>query len=824
MFGKRRSSAKATSYVNHNPSAFNPSVVSPLKQISSSLKKRGSFRKRKSKSSKLVDSDLDLDEEDENALPLRTPISFSDRSNSQSSLPSMSSEELRIGSLDSHTTNRQRSGSFSSSSSVTPPLSAATTAESVSAASAFHIPTEPAPLASTSRIEMTFQCRDLKRSKLLSNPNTFCVLYRVDPNHLMFEQEQEQQQDATASSPANRRTAFLRKFRFRSTQQTNIYESTEGEYEIGRTETVYNTTCPSFSVRIETDYNFQQEQLMVLRVYDDQGTYPSNDDSDDDDDDDDYHQFSMDDEEDDYDHQNHQQQHHQSTTPSYHYVGGTTFTLGQLMGSAGNALGRTLSTNKPKDGFIVIQAEEVMVKYQDNMSYGPRDLLQLRLQATNLKNTDTFLPSMFGGSNSRLALQKSDPFFRLERKCPQQKSWQSIGVSNILSNELNPTWDTLEVPFQQVCNGDLYRKLRIHIQDWDGESLTRKTPDDLGFVETTLPHLLSKPRYKIMRYSSRHQVCVPKGELHVVEAQIVPQPTMIEYLKGGCQLKLHVAVDFGSTSDSPNRAEDLHSLAQRENEYMMAIDSIGSILADYSSSGQFTMSGFGATLDGSHSDFFPLTNKNNTYNSQLTGVDSLLDAYEQCLNQPGFELSNEPTRMASTIEHAMKNARDSSSSSNNNKNQESSLSSSSSSTPQEQIYHVLCILTDGCISDMDDTMDMICQASKKDSGPPLSIIIVGVGQHGNFEDMVLLDGDHGQLKAADRDIVQFVPFREYVHDPLKLAEETLEEVPDQLIEYFTSREVYPNPPVVPSFVVEDDKKKVCMEYSDDEDDDEGPSF
>mmetsp|Transcript_1241 Transcript_1241/g.1719 ORF Transcript_1241/g.1719 Transcript_1241/m.1719 type:complete len:811 (-) Transcript_1241:106-2538(-) len=810
MFGKRRSSAKATNYVNPNPNplAFNPSVVSPLKQISSSLKKRGSFRKRKSKSSKMVDSDHD--EADENALPLRTPISFSDRSNSQSSLPSMSSFE------EDMTSNRQRSGSFSSSSSVTPPLSAATTAESVSTAGVLHIPTEPAPLASTSRIEMTFQCRDLKHSKLLSNPNTFCVLYRVDPNHLLFEEQQQQeQQDTAASSQGGRRSTFLRKFRFRSTQQTNI-ESTEGEYEIGRTETVYNTTCPSFSVRIETDYNFQQEQLMVLRVYDEQGTYQYHDDSDEEEDD--YHQFSMDDQEDDYDHP----QRHQPTTPSYHYVGGTTFTLGQLMGSPGNALGRTLSTHKPKDGFIVIQAEEVMLEYQDNVSYGPRDLLQLRLQATNLKNTDTFLPTMFGGSNSRLALQKSDPFFRLERKCPQQKSWQSIGVSNILSNDLNPTWDTLEIPFQQICNGDLYRKLRIHIQDWDGDSLTRKNPDDLGFVETTLPHLLSKPRYKIMRYSSRHQVCVPKGELKVVEAQIVPQPTMIEYLKGGCQLKLHVAVDFGSTTESPNRAEDLHSLGQRENEYMMAIESIGSILANYSSSGQFTMSGFGAKLDGTHSDFFPLQNKNNdhtTYNSQLTGVDSLLDAYEQCLNQPGFEPSNEPTRMASTIEHAMEDARRSSSF-KDNKNQEPS-----SSTPQEQTYHVLCILTDGCISDMDDTIDMICQASHKDSGPPLSIIIVGVGQHGNFEDMVLLDGDHGQLKAADRDIVQFVPLREHVHDPLKLAEETLEEVPDQLIEYFTSKEVYPNPPVVPSFMVEEDNhKKVCMEYSDDEDDGEEPTY
>jgi hypothetical protein len=38
-------------------------------------------------------------------------------------------------------------------------------------------------------------------------------------------------------------------------------------------------------------------------------------------------------------------------------------------------------------------------------------------------------------------------------------------------------------------------------------------------------------------------------------------------------------------------------------------------------------------------------------------------------------------------------------------------------------------------------------------------------------------------KSAVRDIVQFVPFREYENDPVKLATETLREVPRQFIEY-----------------------------------------
>jgi Copine len=52
-----------------------------------------------------------------------------------------------------------------------------------------------------------------------------------------------------------------------------------------------------------------------------------------------------------------------------------------------------------------------------------------------------------------------------------------------------------------------------------------------------------------------------------------------------------------------------------------------------------------------------------------------------------------------------------------------------------------------------------------------------------------LDSDNELLysaklgKKAARDIVQFVPFREYENDPIKLATETLREIPRQFIDY-----------------------------------------
>jgi hypothetical protein len=78
-----------------------------------------------------------------------------------------------------------------------------------------------------------------------------------------------------------------------------------------------------------------------------------------------------------------------------------------------------------------------------------------------------------------------------------------------------------------------------------------------------------------------------------------------------------------------------------------------------------------------------------------------------------------------------------------------------------QAYFVLLLLTDGVITDMDDTRSAIVQASAL----PMSLIIVGVGE-ADFTDMQMLDGDDGVLKAPNgqpvyRDIVQFVPFRDF---------------------------------------------------------------
>lgn len=111
-------------------------------------------------------------------------------------------------------------------------------------------------------------------------------------------------------------------------------------------------------------------------------------------------------------------------------------------------------------------------------------------------------------------------------------------------------------------------------------------------------------------------------------------------------------------------------------------------------------------------------------------------------------------------------------------------------------YFVLLIITDGVITDMQQTQQAIVNASRL----PLSIIIVGVGD-ADFTAMNILDGDDVRLSYngvyAERDIVQFVPFNDFLNrgnmtlSQAALAKEVLAEIPDQFLSYMKKHNVKP---------------------------------
>lgn len=93
---------------------------------------------------------------------------------------------------------------------------------------------------------------------------------------------------------------------------------------------------------------------------------------------------------------------------------------------------------------------------------------------------------------------------------------------------------------------------------------------------------------------------------------------------------------------------------------------------------------------------------------------------------------------------------------------------------------------------MEPTVDLLIEASHY----PLSVIIIGVGP-ASFSAMIRLDSDEGLLKStsgrtAMRDMVQFVPFRDFKALTMEdLSREVLKELPRDLVEYFMSKGTLP---------------------------------
>ena len=221
----------------------------------------------------------------------------------------------------------------------------------------------------------------------------------------------------------------------------------------------------------------------------------------------------------------------------------------------------------------------------------------------------------------------------------------------------------------------------------------------------------------------------------------------------------------------------LHYLQKGMNDYEKAIRSCGDILAYYDDDQLFPVFGFGFqfhnkslgnNLGKYNYNNYPINCNINDPNIHL--IDNVLKEYRTFITK--VKLWG-PTSFAPMIRDL------------NNEVKENLQKGMTMS------YNILMILTDGQIDDMQDTIDELVEASFL----PISVIIVGIGSS-DFGNMDILDADDKPLfdrrkRKADRDLVQFVPFNNYKNDPPKLAEQVLEEIPRQVIEYYQHKGIKP---------------------------------
>lgn len=226
------------------------------------------------------------------------------------------------------------------------------------------------------------------------------------------------------------------------------------------------------------------------------------------------------------------------------------------------------------------------------------------------------------------------------------------------------------------------------------------------------------------------------------------------------RIGLNFGIDFTITNKPPNEKDSLHCITNEKikNPYERAILKCGNIIGCYDYDQKFPVYGFGAVVNSKTSQCFNINFKDDP---NIETVDNIIKYYHQCVNKITF---SGPTFFAPIINKVINDIK-------------------IQNDPKE--YQILMILTDGVIQDTENTIDSLVEGSFY----PLSIIIIGIGDR-DFSKMVKLDGDEIPLISSkgikrQRDLVQFVPFNKYEGDEAKLAYEVLEEIPRQIIEYYT---------------------------------------
>ena len=294
--------------------------------------------------------------------------------------------------------------------------------------------------------------------------------------------------------------------------------------------------------------------------------------------------------------------------------------------------------------------------------------------------------------------------------------------TEVVDNNLSPTWQPFQKDVSALCNGVYDRVLKIEVfDDEDGgdHNLIGSCQTDLktlvkGHGPDNVYDLINEK--KRQKKGSKYK---NSGTLILKSIQVESNPTFFDYLQGGLQVNFVVAIDFTGSNGNPSDTNSLHyrDPIGRPNQYVTAIRAVGDIVQDYDSDKKFPALGFGArippSLEASH-DFFLTFNPSSP---RCEGIEGVIAAYYNSLNL--VQLYG-PTNFSPVINHV--------------------AASASAHQSDASHYFVLLILTDGIITDFNETKEALINASSL----PMSVIIVGVGDE-DFSAMDILDGDQREL-------------------------------------------------------------------------------
>ncbi|GAV60204.1 C2 domain-containing protein/Copine domain-containing protein [Cephalotus follicularis] len=437
------------------------------------------------------------------------------------------------------------------------------------------------------------------------------------------------------------------------------------------------------------------------------------------------------------------------------YLGEATCALSEIVVKSNRSLTldimrREYSTSGPSQnhGKLTVHAEECI---------SSKTTTEMILRCSELESKDLF--------------SKSDPFLVIS-KVVESGTPIPVCKTEVIKNDHKPTWKPVYLNIQQVGSKDSPLIIECFNFNSNGKhDLIGKVQKSLADLEKI--HSIGQGEH-LFSPTGRHDYNSKplKSQLFVDKFSESVQHTFLDYMAGGFELNFMVAVDYTASNGNPRLPDSLHYIdpSGRTNAYQRAILEVGEVLQFYDADKRFPAWGFGARpIDGPVSHCFNLNGSSNY--CEVEGIPGIMMAYTSALHNVSLA---GPTLFGPVISNA-------------------ALIASQCLANGGRKYFVLLIITDGVLTDLQETKDALVKASDL----PLSILIVGVGG-ADFKEMEILDADKGERlesstgRVATRDVVQFVPFRDVQSGEITVVQALLAELPTQFLSYMRSRDIKPS--------------------------------
>ena len=329
-----------------------------------------------------------------------------------------------------------------------------------------------------------------------------------------------------------------------------------------------------------------------------------------------------------------------------------------------------------------------------------------------------------------------------------QKVWKSVEIPGT-----ETTFTAQMITMQDLCLGNNNRKITI---EFFGVYC-----GFVGKADKTLAQLT-----EAMTNKDKIPIINEEGEekgFFYISYTVEKISRFIDLIENGLQIKISFAIDYTNSNLVYTNKKSLHYIGDPEklNPYENCLRCFGELVGSYDFENKIAMLGYGGIIPqtGETSHCFPVSLTNNPY---AKGIEEAIKQYKNSL--PKITLDG-PTYFFPIFKENL------------------AMIKEYENYPTS-IYHLLVIITDGTIHDLDEMKRQLI----KNETSPLSVCIVGVGDE-NFSKMYQLDCRTKPLEdkngnKSNRDMCQFVRYKDFRDRPDKLTETMLMIIPSQVEAYF----------------------------------------